>query len=501
MPSKDTRLTRREMLKLAGTAIVGTVVASCGAAPTETPVPPTQTARVVTQVQTQIVEKQVPVTQVVTQVQTQVVEKVITATPVPKPTAGKKQLTFWSMWSTQPLNIQFVNTVVADYVKAHPDTPINVAFWEKAALDSAMQAALTAGEGAPDMAGDTNSLLFAKAGWLLDLAGALPATAFKPGILDGVTLTDPKGLFGYPIGIQLLYLLYNPAIFDKAGVKVPASNQFTQDEFVDVIKKVSAAGYSGFANAVGDRNYPAIYHIWAAMTQMVGIEEQTKYDGGLTSWDTPVARQVLTWMNQLRDAGAWPKSFATMGIDAFHTYFHTQQKAAMIYIGSFYPARAFKAVDQGGQSPDFHFGALLPPLMNGAKFPKQLWSNFDSGFVGIKSTKYPDVVRDFYKFMSQPKYGALWSALTTQPSTLNYDASKDWPADIKDAAQWKWYWEVITKVYGDSPAPIAPNLSSQNAQCAGFVDARTNVLNVGMPQNLISIDDGIKTLNAALCKK
>jgi len=496
MSSKDTRLSRREMLRVAGAAIVGTVVASCGAAPTATPAP-TPTARVVEV--TKVVEK--PVTQVVEKPVTQVVEKVVTATPLPKPTASKKILTFWSMWSTQPLNQQFVNTVVADYMKAHPDVTIQVPYWEKSALEAALKAALTAGEGAPDIAGDVGSQIFGPAGWLLDLSGALPAAAFKPGILEAITLTQPKGIFSYPIGIQLLYLFYNPRIFDEAGIKVPDSNQFTQDEFVDVIKKVAARGYSGFANAVGDRNYPALYPIWAALVQLVGIEEEARYDGGLTSWNTPVARQVLTWMNQLRDAGAWPKSFATMGIDAFHTYFHTQQKAAMIYIGSFYPARAFKPVSEGGQSPDFHFGALIPPLMNGAKYPKNLWSNFDSGFMGIKSTKYPDVVRDFFAFMSQPKYGALWSALTTQPSTLKYDVAKDWPTNVKDSDQWKWYWELITKVYGDCPAPLKPNLASENAECAGFVDVRTAVLNSGLPQNLITIDEAIKKLDAALCKK
>jgi multiple sugar transport system substrate-binding protein len=491
MPSKNTRISRREMLRIAGAAMAGTVLASCGAAPTATPAP-TQTARVVEV--TKVVEK--PVTQVVEKQVTTVVEKVVTPTAVPLPAGAKKQLYFWSMWSTQPLNQQFINTVVADYLKAHTDVQINVSYWEKAALDSAMQAALTAGEGAPDIAGDTNSVLFAKAGWLLDLSNALPKSAFKPGLLESATLTDPPGLYGYPIGIQLLYLFYNPRIFDEAGVTVPASYQFTQDEFVDVVQKVAAKGYSGFADSVGDRNYPALYPIWAALTQLVGVAKESALNNGLASWDIPEVRQTLTWMNQLRDVGLWPKSFATMGIDAFHTYFHTQQKAAMIYIGSFYPARAFKPVDQGGQSPDFHFGALKPPLMNGAKYPNYLWSSFDSGFVGVKSTKYPDVVKDFFAFMSQPKYGALWSALTTQPSTLLYDASKDWPTDIKDAAQWQWYWDVITTVYG----PMSTTLGS-DTPCPGYVDVRTSTLNTGLPEGLISIDDAIKQLDASLCKQ
>ena len=338
--------------------------------------------------------------------------------------------------------------------------------------------------------------MFAKAGWLLNLDDALPKDAFSPGLLDAATLTDPQGLYSYPIGIQRLYLLYNPQIFEELGIQVPDNYQFTQDQFVDVVQKCSAAGYAGVANAVGDRNYPAIYPIWAALTQLVGIDQESQMNNGQASWDTAEARQVLEWMGQLRDAGMWPKSFATMGIDAFHVYFHTQHKACMMYIGSFYPARAFKPVDEGGQSPDFHLGALRYPLMNGAKYPDMLWSSFDSGFVGIKSSKYPDVVKDFFAFMSQPKYGALWSALTTQPSTLKFDAEKDWPADVKDAAQWQWYWDEINKVYDGLPTGLG-----SDKPCAGYVDVRTSVLNTGLPQNLLSIDDGIKQLDAALCKQ
>ena len=153
---------------------------------------------------------------------------------------------------------------------------------------------------------------------------------------------------------SLLYLLYNPQIFEKLGIKVPDNYQFTQDEFVDVVKKCNAAGYSGVANAVGDRNYPAIYPIWGALTQLVGPTRKPRSTAARPTGIRPRRGRCSTWMGQLRDAGMWPKSFTTMGIDAFHTYFHTQQKACMMYIGSFYPARAFKPVDQGGQSPDFH---------------------------------------------------------------------------------------------------------------------------------------------------
>ena len=85
-------LTRRTFLRTAAVALGGAALAACGATPTATPVPPTQTAVKVVQtqivVQTQVVEKQVPVTQVV--------EKVVTATPVvvpPTPTLARAKVT------------------------------------------------------------------------------------------------------------------------------------------------------------------------------------------------------------------------------------------------------------------------------------------------------------------------------------------------------------------------------------------------------------------------
>jgi ABC-type glycerol-3-phosphate transport system substrate-binding protein len=83
--SGDKKLSRRDMLRMAAAATVGSLAAACGAAATPTPAP-TQTARVVEV--TKVVEK--AVTQIVkeTQIvnQTQVVEKVVTAavTPAPK---------------------------------------------------------------------------------------------------------------------------------------------------------------------------------------------------------------------------------------------------------------------------------------------------------------------------------------------------------------------------------------------------------------------------------
>jgi hypothetical protein len=63
------------------------------------------------------------------------------------------------------------------------------------------------------------------------------------------------------------------------------------------------------------------------------------------------------------------------------------------------------------------------------------------------------------------------------------------------AGQWDWYWEEINATY----APLETAQATSPA-CGGFGDARTAVLNEGLPQGLISVDDAVQMLDDALCE-
>jgi multiple sugar transport system substrate-binding protein len=329
----------------------------------------------------------------------------------------------------------------------------------------------------------------------LNLEDTLPWENYLDGVKAAGQIPGVEGTYTYAPGIQTLMLFYNAEIFEKLGIEVPESNQFTQSEFVDVVNKCKNAGYAGVADAVGNRNYPPLFPIWASMVNLIGREEQNKYDIGLQSWDTPEARQVLEWTTQLRDAGMWPSTFSTMTIDEFHVYFHTQKKACMLYIPSWYPGRAFKSEAEGGQSPDFHFKMMKYPLMDGAKFPNQLWTAPDSGYMVLSTSKHPDVAKDILAFMMQPKYGALWTALTNIPSSLKYDPATDWPKDLEGADTWQWYWAEIDRVYQGMERKLATG-----APCGDFLDARTNAINLGLPQGLLTVDEAIQMMDEKICE-
>jgi ABC-type glycerol-3-phosphate transport system substrate-binding protein len=412
------------------------------------------------------------------------------------------EIIWWSHWANEPAKRLVIEKIAADYEAEHPNVNIEITWWDKNPLIEAVRNAMTAGEGAPDITSDFCAVEHVQAGWCLDLADVLPWENFAP----GTELDTNYASLGYPgnykfnIGASTNMIFYNKEIFAELGIEVPDDYQFTQSEFLDVVQKCHEAGYAGVADAIGNRPYPGVWAVQYPLFTLVGPEEYDKYNAGLQSWDTPEARQVLEYSVQLRDAGLWPESFATMTIDEFHVYFHTQRQACMLFVPSWYAGRAFKPVEEGGQDPNWHFGMLRYPLMDGAKAPTTLTVGFESGYHVLSSTQHPEVAKDILAFASQPKYGALWTAVTDIPSVINYDPATDWPSDELlqemgvEPGKWDWYWEEYNKVYGGLPTGMAPT-----PRCGDFENAVTSALNEGLPLGLISVDEAIQILDENLC--
>lgn len=414
--------------------------------------------------------------------------------------AENTKILWWSHWANEPSKKVVIETIAADYMKQHPDVEIELVWWDKNPLQDAWRTAMTAGgAGAPDIVTDPadQALEQIKAGWFLDLGEKFPWQNYMPEAKDNARYGDQPGYYKCNIGLSLNMIFYNKEIFDEVGITVPEDYTFTQEEFVEVVKKVSAAGYAGVANAIGNRPYAALFPVFYALYNRVGAEEFYAYINGLRSWDTPEVRQALEWSVGLRENGFWPPTFATMTIDEFHVYFHTQKKAAMLFIPSWYTGRAFKSEEEGGQSPDFHFGMLRYPTMDGAKADGRILGGFESGYMISSATKHPEIARDILGFLAQPKYGVLWEAHTNIPTCITY-APEDVPADLPENKM-AWYTEEIKKVYGPLPMDVVELLAPPE-RSGDFKDAATSVLNEGLPQGLVTVDEAIDMLNGAVKK-
>jgi ABC-type glycerol-3-phosphate transport system substrate-binding protein len=419
-----------------------------------------------------------------------------TTVTVPSAHGADKTITWWSHWANEPSKRRVIETIAADYEAKHPGVNIDITWWDKNPLRDAIRSTMTAGKGAPDITTfDTSVVEWVTAGWLLDLEQTLPWDNFIPAALNDGRYPGITGIYKFNIGFKVDMILYNKDMFAKLGITVPDDYQFTQAAFIDVVKKCRAAGYAGVANAIGNRPYPARFIPEDALVNLVGSEAFGKYIRGEQSWDTSEVRQVLQWTEKLTKAGVWPDTFATMTIDEYHVYFHTQRKACMLYNPTWYTGRAFKPVKQGGQSPDFHFGMLRYPKMDGARANNVLRGGFESGYAVLSSTKHAEIAKDILRFAAQPRYGALWVAVTNSPTAIKYNPKTDMPRGMGDNP-WQWYWDEFNKVYGNMQVGV-----TAEGACGSFNDALVSALNEGLPLGLISVDEAIQTLNAGLCKK
>jgi ABC-type glycerol-3-phosphate transport system substrate-binding protein len=430
-------------------------------------------------------------------------EKVDAATPGPKQSKeGPILITWWSHWANEPAKRAVIETIAADYEAKHPNVDIVVTWWDKNPLRDAVRSTMTANAGAPDITTfDTSQVEWVEAGWLMDLSDVLPWDRFISAAQEDGVYEGMSGTYKLNLGFKVDMLLYNPDIFAELGIEVPSDLRFTQGELVEVTKKCREAGYAGVANAIGNRLYPGRLPFEVALVNLVGIEEFGKYYRGEQAWDSPEARQVLEWMDTLSREGFYPDALATMSIDEYHAYFYTLQEACMLYGPTSYTGRAFKAEAEGGQSPDFRFGMLRYPEMDGAQGRNVLRGGFESGYAVLSSTEHPEVAKDILAFASQPKYGALWVALTNSPTAILYDQVADWPSEELmtelgfESGKWDWYWEEFNEVYG----PMEVGVTNEG-RCAEFEDASIQALNEGIPQGLLTVDEAIELLNASLCQ-
>lgn len=401
---------------------------------------------------------------------------------------------WWSHWANEPAKVEVIEQIAAEYMAENPNVTIEITWWDKNPLRDAIRSSMTAGEGAPDITTfDTEVSEWVTAGWLVDLEDVLPWDNFITAAYEDARYPDVEGIFKFNIGFKVDMILYNKEIFAELGIEVPENYQFTQAEFVEVVQTCHDAGYAGVADAIGNRPYPARFPVEDALVNLVGIEEFGKYIRGEQSWDTPEVRQVLEWSVELRDAGIWPESFATMTIDEYHVFFHTQHGACMLFNPTWYTGRAFKAEDEGGQSPDFNPGMMLYPLMDGAVAPDTLRGGFESGYAVLSTSENIDVATDILAFASKPEYGALWSAVTNSPSAIVFTAD-DMPEGMGENP-WQWYWDEFNMVYGPAQVGTTPE-----GHCGDFDAALVAAINEGLPLGLLSVDEAIAMLDESLCE-
>jgi len=416
------------------------------------------------------------------------------------PAADAAQLTWWSHWAVEDSKKAVLFEVKRRFEAKHPGNTVEITFYEKKNMWPALRAAFTAGSGFPDVFYyDQDVPEFVTAGWLADLTNGIRweniepyGKAFwsRPGAGGP---TAKVGVWAIPVEAASDEIYFNKKLFKELGITVPASFAFTQDQFKDVVAKCAKAGLAAFATGAADREWAAMYVPDALLLSKLGYADAKKLFAGEISWKDPRVADVFRYYKELVDLGAYAKTLTSMTLAEAHRYFHTEQKACMFPVGSWYTGRAFVPPDKGGQPKDFELGLLNNPLVKDGKGHGEKFLGVAGSLaVAAKSANLPLAIEVAIAF-ADVDIGNMWMARTGIQTGIKTD-----PARIDSPI--KWYFDEFARVNKSTKWVDLTAQAVKAIMKPGLWETYVATVNQGLPNRLIGADDALAKLEDARLK-
>jgi multiple sugar transport system substrate-binding protein len=411
--------------------------------------------------------------------------------------ADAAQLSWWSHWAVEDSKKAVLFEAKRRFEAKHPGNTVEITFYEKKNMWPAMRAAFTAGSGFPDVFYyDQDVPEFIGAGWLADLSQGVRWENIEP--YGKAFWTRPgaggkAGTWAIPVEAASDEIYYNKKLFKELGIAVPASYAFTQDQFKDVVARCAKAGRAAFATGAADREWAAMYIPDALLLSKLGYADAKRLFAGEISWKDPRVVDTFRYYKELVDLGAYAKTLTSMTLAEAHRYFHTEQKACMFPVGSWYTGRAFVPPDKGGQPKDFELGLLNNPLMaNGKGHGEKFLGVAGSLAVAARSPHLPLAIEVANAF-ADVEIGNMWMARTGIQTGIKTD-----PAKIDSPI--KWYFDEFARV---NKATKWVDLTAQAVKAImkpGVWEVYVATVNQGLPNKLIGPDEAVAKLEEARLK-
>lgn len=309
-------------------------------------------------------------------------------------------------------------------------TGIKVDFDLYAPSDAYSQKVRAAAQGAnlPDIFGilgekrDFSS--FIKAGYVLELtpymeadnakwknsffAKALAVNEFNEGNSYGVK----PGIYGAPIDIMTIQMVYNKSLFKQLGLNPNQPPQTFQD-FLDIGKKIKEANLQGLVSGWGE--------IWMIdclannyAFNIMGKDKVIATLKGKVPYTDPDWVKVLSLFKEMNDSGLLASGVVTM-VNKTAEQLFANEKAVFAFNGS-WCVNVYK-----GMNPRLEYGAFLPPKVSN-KYPMAIWGGAGSSFmVNARSANKEEAVKFLRWLTEAPQQAYLAEATNNLPA--NKDSS------------------------------------------------------------------------------
>ncbi|MDD5665057.1 MAG: extracellular solute-binding protein [Candidatus Omnitrophica bacterium] len=287
-------------------------------------------------------------------------------------------------------------------------TGVKVNFDLYAPSDAYSQKVRAAAQGAnlPDIFGilgeKRDFASFIKAGFILELTPymnedsskwrnslfdkALAVNEFDEGNSYGIK----PGIYGVPIDIMTIQMLYNKALFRQLGLN-PNRPPKDFSELLEIGKKIKAANLQGLVSGWGE--------IWMIdclasnyAFNIMGKDKVIATIKGEVPYTDPDWIQVLSVFKEMHDSGLLASGLVTM-VNKTAEQLFANERAVFTFNGS-WCVNVYK-----GMNPKLEYGAFLPPKISD-KYPMAIWGGAGSSFMVSGRSKNKEEAVKFLRWLT-----------------------------------------------------------------------------------------------------
>ncbi len=241
---------------------------------------------------------------------------------------------------------------------------------------------------------------------------------------------DDGSLYMVPFEFQLEFFWYNTALFEEAGVSVPAS----LDDFPQLCQDLRAQGITPIA-LNGQDQWPLERYMAYYPFRMAGPEYVQDLKNGDAPFSHPAGVAAAEWLSELGKAGCFQEGFSSTGYADAQALF-TSGKAAVYNIGTWELGNlATEALDPGVRD-DVDYFTL--PTIDGAVTTDDEYVTPSGIGMAVNAQTYDPLVRDFLKFALE-RYPEIYAATgaisptTTVQTTIPADATPLYSRAVEQA--------------------------------------------------------------------
>jgi len=260
---------------------------------------------------------------------------------------------------------------------------------------------------------------FIKAGYIFNLAPYMEEnnaqwrnTFFSKALAvnefySGNSYNVPEGVYGVPIDIMTIQMVYNKSLFKQLGLN---PNRAPKDfkEFLEIGKKLKENKMQGLVSGWGE--------VWMIdcfandyAFNIMGKDKVLATIRGEVPYTDPDWIKVLSLFKEMQESGVLANGIVTM-VNKTAEQLFANERAVFAFNGS-WCVNVYK-----GMNPNLEYGAFLPPKAS-EKFPMSIWGGAGSSFMVNARSKNKEEAVKFLRWLTEaPQQTYLAEATNNIPS-------------------------------------------------------------------------------------